>query len=108
MRKPKTEKHALVEWRKKWQSDEWYFTSYKDGIEREPLEEKIRVIINLPHEISGYVEESKISWAKTQLLLERQKYLLDGYSKITQGLNEITKLLEQQNAKNICCAKNQL
>jgi hypothetical protein len=94
-----SEKHALVEWRKSWSADKWFFTSFADGEERELLEEDIRVVLNLHDQISGYVEESKIKWARKQLLLERQKYLIDGYAKITKQLQEITSLLEEDNKR---------
>ncbi len=92
----RSEKHALVEWRKSWSADKWFFTSFADGEEREPLEEDIRVVLNLHDQISGYVEESKIKWARKQLLLERQKYLIDGYARITKQLQEITELIEKE------------
>jgi hypothetical protein len=97
----KFEKHALVSWKKKWESDEWYFSSYADGIERESIDDEggIRVVVNLPDEISGYVEESRVKWARQQLLLERQKYLVAGIAGITKGLDVIQKLLEKENHK---------
>lgn len=95
----KSKKYALIEWRKSWSADKWLFTSFADGEEREPLQENIRVVLNLHDQISGYVEESKIKWARKQLLLERQKYLIGGYAKITEQLQEITKLLEEENEK---------
>jgi hypothetical protein len=95
----KYEKHATVSWKKKWRSDEWYFSSSADGIERESLDDEggLRVVVNTPDEITGYVEESKVSWARQQLLLERQKYLLKGIEEISAGLKVITELLEKEN-----------
>ena len=95
------EKHALVSWKTKWDmgkgpSDDYYFSSYKDGIEREPLAEKIRIAINIPREISGYVEESNIEWAKLQLLIERQKLLIEVIGDCQRQLSNITGLLESE------------
>lgn len=96
----KYEKHALVSWKKKWKSDEWYFSSYADGIERESLDDEggLRTVLNLPDEITGYVEESQVQWARQQLLLERQKYLLKVIAGTTEGLGIITELLEKENS----------
>lgn len=97
MNEEKGEKHALVSWQKSWQSDKWYFTYHKDDVEREPLNQDINVVISNNKEISGYVEDHKIDWARKQLLLERQKYLIKGISDVSQQLDEITKLLMEEN-----------
>jgi len=97
-----SEKHALVTWKTGWDmeksrpSEDLHFQSYADGIEREPLDEKIRIVISIPRELSGYVEESKVEWAKLQLLIERQKYLIQEIKGCQSQLSKVTKLLEQE------------
>ena len=90
------EKHALVSWRKKWKSEEWYFYFQKDGIERESLDEEIRIVISLPSEISGYVEESKIEWAKKELLILRKKYLQEGIEGLNKQIIEMENLIANE------------
>lgn len=96
------EKHALVSWKTGWDnkkgcpSEELRFQSYKDGIERESLNGELRLAISVPREISGYVEESKIEWAKLQLLIERQKYLIEGIKSSQEQLSKITNLIEEE------------
>jgi hypothetical protein len=77
-------------------SEDLHFQSYADGVEREPLDEKIRIVISLPRELSGYVEESKVGWAKLQLLIERQKYLIQEIEECQSQLLKVTKLLEEE------------